>query len=44
MHAGTVTEAWHGELMIMILPGDRGARAGWIPGAGDFRARQLPGS
>ena len=32
MHARTVTEAWHGELLIMILPGDRGARAAWIPG------------
>jgi hypothetical protein len=32
MHAGTVTEAWHGELMIMTLPGDGGARADWIPG------------
>jgi hypothetical protein len=43
MHARTVTEARHGELMIMILPGDRGARAAWIPRAGDFRAGQLPG-
>lgn len=32
MHARTVTEAWPGELMIMILPGDRGARAARIPG------------
>ena len=31
MHARTVTEARYGELMIMILPGDRGARAAWIP-------------
>jgi hypothetical protein len=44
MHARTVTEVWHGELMIMILPGDLGARAAWIPpGAGDLRAGQLPG-
>jgi hypothetical protein len=26
-----VTEAWHGELMIMMLPGDRGAHAAIFP-------------
>ena len=30
MHARSVTAAWHGELMIMILPGDRGTLAARI--------------
>jgi len=31
MHARTVTESRRGELMILILPGDHGVRAAWIP-------------
>ena len=43
MRARTVTETRRGELMILIVPGDHGVRAAWIPRTCDFRAGQLPG-